>query len=54
MMTENLTDWKLFKNKLSENIEELKNKGTIEKEILDLMIHMLYNSKYKNRSNEIE
>ena len=47
MCNESINEWKRFKEELSTNIKEVKLKNNTDKDILDLMLHMLNNTKPK-------
>mgnify|MGYP006304835751 CR=1 FL=1 len=45
-------EWKKLKAELEESLEEAKEKGNVDKEVLELMQQMLENSKLKNRRHK--
>lgn len=45
-------EWKQLKQELSDNIEKVKENGSVDKDTLDLMLNMLEGSKLKLRKKE--
>ena len=47
-------EWKRLKAELEESLEEAKEKGDVDKDVIELMQQMLKDSKLKNRRHKTD